>query len=246
MQNVEQFKDEFSFLSNFHPCCIKYNGVDWLSSEHLYQALKFDDPAIQNQIREHEFKGLKKFAHSISADFLKQEVFAGRNANGDIVLSRTWRIDVMKEVLTAKFIQHSDLLAKLRKIDGNITEGNHWHDNFFGACYCDKCRNEPKNNHLGKLLMFVRDNLFPEHEKLLIRKQEHSAITSFCEFLSGHKYRSIAKWNGLDLIGTCSDAEIASLIAEYFGIDIEIYHKENDHILQVMKRMNNGISDMEK
>ena len=42
-----RFIDEFD---NFYLCKFMYNGMMWRSSEHLYQALKFKDPAYQTEI----------------------------------------------------------------------------------------------------------------------------------------------------------------------------------------------------
>jgi predicted NAD-dependent protein-ADP-ribosyltransferase YbiA (DUF1768 family) len=42
--------------------------------------------------------------------------------------------------------------------DMELTEGNWWHDNFYGSCSCVKCGGKGQNN-LGKILMDVRLNL---------------------------------------------------------------------------------------
>ena len=40
-----------------------------------------------------------------------------------------------------------------------LIEGNHWHDNFWGICTCDKCWDKRQENQLGKLLMKIRNKL---------------------------------------------------------------------------------------
>ena len=58
----------------------------------------------------------------------------------------------MEELLRNKF---SDPVLKQRLLaTGNreLIEGNHWHDNFWDSCTCDRCRNNGQNL-LGKLLM---------------------------------------------------------------------------------------------
>ncbi len=39
---------------------------------------------------------------------------------------------------------------------GEIVEYNHWHDNFWGDCLCDRCKHIDGENMLGKMLMAIR------------------------------------------------------------------------------------------
>jgi predicted NAD-dependent protein-ADP-ribosyltransferase YbiA (DUF1768 family) len=41
-----------------------------------------------------------------------------------------------------------------------LIEGNTWHDNTWGDCSCDACKDIEGKNMLGKLLMKVRDELY--------------------------------------------------------------------------------------
>jgi hypothetical protein len=41
--------------------------------------------------------------------------------------------------------------------DMELTESNWWHDNFWGVCTCNKCKDG--ENNLGKILMDIRLNL---------------------------------------------------------------------------------------
>lgn len=43
--------------------------------------------------------------------------------------------------------------------DAELIEGNYWHDNTWGQCYCPRCKNKIGENHLGKLLMKIRESL---------------------------------------------------------------------------------------
>ena len=40
MKEIQQFSDEYEFLSNFYFCKIKYDGLEYLSAESAYQAQK--------------------------------------------------------------------------------------------------------------------------------------------------------------------------------------------------------------
>ena len=65
----------------------------------------------------------------------------------------------MNKLVNMKFSNDIKLLQMLLDTkDEFIVEGNTWHDNFWGSCYCDRCGNQGRNV-LGKILMLVRDNL---------------------------------------------------------------------------------------
>ena len=40
---IERFSGDYRFLSNFHPCDITYNGINYKSTENAYQAQKTND-----------------------------------------------------------------------------------------------------------------------------------------------------------------------------------------------------------
>ena len=54
----------------------------------------------------------------------------------------------------------AELREKLKATgDATLIEGNHWHDNRWGKCTCDKCQNKEGQNWLGKILMEIRETL---------------------------------------------------------------------------------------
>jgi ribA/ribD-fused uncharacterized protein len=68
--------------------------------------------------------------------------------------------EIMFAICLSKFKQNSDLKQKLLNTnDEYLEEGNWWHDNYWGNCYCDKCQNITGQNKLGEILMKVRDKL---------------------------------------------------------------------------------------
>jgi ribA/ribD-fused uncharacterized protein len=63
------------------------------------------------------------------------------------------KINVIRKVLNNKFRDNPDLLKMLRDTgDALLIEGNTWGDRFWGMC------NGHGLNHLGKLLMEIRDD----------------------------------------------------------------------------------------
>ena len=65
--------------------------------------------------------------------------------------------DLISKILEEKF-KNPSLRERLLKTDEcELIEGNYWHDNFWGMCTCDHCKDKAKHNHLGKLLMKIRN-----------------------------------------------------------------------------------------
>jgi predicted NAD-dependent protein-ADP-ribosyltransferase YbiA (DUF1768 family) len=50
-KSVLTFDGEFSFLSNFHESPFMFNGLEWKTSEHAFQAAKTLDHNEMNKIR---------------------------------------------------------------------------------------------------------------------------------------------------------------------------------------------------
>jgi ribA/ribD-fused uncharacterized protein len=134
---------EYGFLSNFYPAPV----FGYLTSEHAYQAAKTVSKIERQQIRE-----------------CKTPAQAKKLGN-TVVLRPEWkddvfRIDVMLTMVREKFNKHPELAAKLLTTGlRQLVEGNAWHDNFYGDCCCPKCADKPGQNHLGKVLMQVREEL---------------------------------------------------------------------------------------
>lgn len=142
---ITQFTGQYRFLSNFHPCNIIFDGETYPSVEHAYQAAKTLDSEERKTIRACSTPGKAKRA--------------GRKVN----LRPDWnhvRLSIMTSLIATKF-SIPDLGRKLRATyPACLVEGNYWHDDFWGACLCFKCRNTKGQNHLGKILMTERDQHF--------------------------------------------------------------------------------------
>jgi ribA/ribD-fused uncharacterized protein len=140
---IDSFKYKYSFLSNFYPVTIEYEGLIYRSSEAAYQASKTKDPEIRKEFTTYSASKSKREGNTILKD------------------KKLWypkSLKIMEDILRIKFSQ--DYFKKLLLDTGNreLIEGNTWHDNFFGSCICDRCRNIGENN-LGKILMKIRTEL---------------------------------------------------------------------------------------
>lgn len=144
MKIINSFTGNFSFLSNFSShSFVDWRGVEWKTTEHFYQAAKTDS------LKE---KALIIFAHTPG----KAKRF-GQN----VELIKDWnkkKISIMYRALKMKFDQNLDIQKKLKStFEYKLIEGNYWHDNFWGNCFCDKCKKIEGRNYLGQLLMILRD-----------------------------------------------------------------------------------------
>lgn len=137
------------YLSNFWRAApINAFGYEWQTAEHAYQAMKFLDPAKQSFIRSARSAGEAK-----------------RWGKKLIPIRPDWddvKFQFMLEIVRAKFLQ-SDELGGLLLQTGSVplVEGNTWHDNIWGFCFCNSCRRKGIRglNALGHTLMIVRSEL---------------------------------------------------------------------------------------
>lgn len=133
---IPEFQGEFRFLSNFWPCVIEFEGIKFPSVEHAYQAAKTLDIKERQRIAKLFTPGKAK------------------RAGKELKIRPDWeeiKIPIMRELLMKKF-SHRELMFRLKKTEGELIEGNEWGDIFWGIC-----RGQGEN-HLGKLLMEIRDN----------------------------------------------------------------------------------------
>ena len=145
MEPITSFRDEFRFLSNFHQCPVTLDGLTYPNAEAAFQAQKCQDPEER-----------------VKYTLIRNPVVAKRMGKKEKLDVAEWNAkayDVMLSVVRAKF-SHPEL-AKLLLATGDrhIEEGNKWHDNVWGHCTCEKCRQKPGRNQLGRILMLVRSEL---------------------------------------------------------------------------------------
>ena len=130
---IKDFRGEYSFLSNFHPCEINYEGYTYQNVESAFQAQK-------DLTRRKEFIDL----NPVTAKRLGKKV----------KLRSDWeqaKVDIMRKLVRCKFDQHIDLKEKLINTgDRLLIEGNTWNDTFWGMCKGNG------KNMLGIILMELR------------------------------------------------------------------------------------------
>ena len=148
---IDCFMHEFAFLSNY----ARILPESPVTVEHLYQAAKAACPEDAARIMASDAPGdAKKMARKIK-----------KVENWDEI-----KLHIMFNLLLYKFSFEENKQKLLATGDEELCEGNIWHDNFWGDCHCEHCINKPGANHLGKLLMKIR-----ELKKLEMTQAENTA-----------------------------------------------------------------------
>lgn len=133
--------DEYGAFSNFSRHGFEIDGKYWKTSEHYFQAMKFESTKYEDKVRE--------------ARNPKEAATLGRRR--DFPLRKDWEAikdDVMRLAVTKKFEKHEDL-AKLLLSTGDKDIVENAPSDYYWGCGQDGSG----KNMLGKILMEVRDKL---------------------------------------------------------------------------------------
>ncbi|MEM6990501.1 MAG: NADAR family protein [Myxococcota bacterium] len=132
--------DDYGEFSNFSPHPVKIDELSWDTTEHYFQAMKFEDPDARDRIR--------------AADGPSAAARLGRTLAGLRPDWETAKDGVMMTALRAKFGQHDRLRRMLLDTgDAQLVEHSrndaYWADGGDGS----------GRNRLGELLMKLRVEL---------------------------------------------------------------------------------------
>lgn len=143
---INRFDGENEEFSNFYPCIIYFKGLKFESIEHAYVAAKSND----------------YFFWKIISQLPSEKAGLAKKRGRSIKLRDDWdeiKLKTMEELLRKKFSVKKFKEKLMFTGDEYLEEGNYWHDNYWGSCYCKKCKNIEGQNMLGKLLMKIRREL---------------------------------------------------------------------------------------
>lgn len=138
MVDIKGFQGEYRVLSNFYPCTVRFEELTFRSSEAAYQANKSSSKRVRQALTNMNAREARTYGRRIAVRPDWEED----------------KLNVMYRILRVKFTQNPDLRQKLLDT-GNVhlEETNWWKDRFWGVY------NGVGENHLGRLLMLVRDEI---------------------------------------------------------------------------------------
>lgn len=141
---IAEFEGDYAFLSNFHDSPFTHDGITYPTNEHFFQAMK-------------------------TTDLMDKYGIAGASTPGQakrmgrrVILRPDWeqvKEYFMEVGLRLKFADPELRQKLLDTGDEELVEGNWWHDNIWGSCYCPDCIDKPGRNLLGKQLMKLRKEI---------------------------------------------------------------------------------------
>lgn len=193
---VEFYKEfgDLGYLANYSDHGFYDNGVFYKTVEHYYQANKFTDGDIRNSI--------------ISAETPKEASQIGRNPdNGRIDDFRDLKLDIMEKGVYLKFCSHKDLRTKL------IDTGNEdicemtTKENYWGVGPL-----KDGANHMGRILMKVRDRLKGELKEQIFENCRGKRVyvvghrrPDIDSLVSSYILTNILKSKGIDAVYSARD-----------------------------------------
>lgn len=147
MGTINQFIGEHRFLSNFYESEMEYRGRTFKTAEHAYQWSKAVLSSDRDRILNAPTPGIaKRIGKSITILDIWDNI----------------KVDVMFDILYAKFTQNKELEERLINTYGaRLIEGNDWGDKFWGMY------NGKGKNILGNLLTLIRNLLL---DKEILKK----------------------------------------------------------------------------
>lgn len=139
--SITDFHEEpYQFLSNFYEVKVMYGGLTYGSNEAAFQAQKCMTEEEKRQ-------------------FTELNPGKSKSVGRLVQLRPDWeqvKVGIMEEIVRAKFTQNRELALRLLATGEKVlVEGNHWGDTYWGV----DTRTGQGDNHLGKILMKVREEL---------------------------------------------------------------------------------------
>ncbi len=147
---IGKVKDENGCWGNMAPFPILYQGFHYLTTEALFQCLRFDDESIKDKIREQK----SPMAAKMIAKKYKSFMIVRPMSEGDL--------SNMKICLNLKLEQHPHLIDLLKATGNNeiiedCTKRQNQSGLFWGSALIEG--NWVGQNHLGKLWMKLRTSI---------------------------------------------------------------------------------------
>lgn len=150
----KKVKEPYGWMGNMAPYPITYKGKVWRTSEALFQALRYNDPIIIEQIRQQKSPMAAKLVSKNKMNIVHRVIEAMSPQD----------VANMEMCVLLKFQQHLDIAKLLKATDfhhiyEDATNRNKVNDLFWGA---QRDPNNPNQaikglNTMGEILMRVRE-----------------------------------------------------------------------------------------
>jgi ribA/ribD-fused uncharacterized protein len=146
--------EEYGWMGNMAPYPIKYKGKVWLTSEALFQSMRFDDDSVKEMIRvEKSPMGAK----------MKSKKYKDQMV---VVPMSELDVENMRKCVKMKFDAHPQLKRQLMNtkdafIYEDIGNRNGERHKFWGAKKLSESEGDG-NNMMGKILMDLREEYLKE------------------------------------------------------------------------------------
>lgn len=144
---------EHRWLSNMTYVKIPYNGIIYPATENFYQAMKYTDcdyyPQNDGVIE------VRKYIATLKPHEAKK--FSRENKMTSFVFEEK-KLQIMEYAQKQKYSQEPFKSKLLATGDALLEEGNWWGDKFWGV----DIKTRQGENHLGKIIMKIRDQLKQE------------------------------------------------------------------------------------
>ncbi len=153
------------FLSNFYPISITVTFLIPKAGTGAMDVVTETYPSV-----EHAYQAAKTFVAEERREFQRpyRDLYPGtaKKMGQFVTIRKDWnsaKVSTMVKLLELKF-ENTDLRERLLETAPSmLIEGNYWHDNFWGVCFCPKgnkgCQAANGLNTLGRLLMNLRSSL---------------------------------------------------------------------------------------
>lgn len=152
-KQINSFSGDYAFLSNFYPSRMYAVFMGDHKTKNDKDADYISVPTVEHAYQASKAVNYEDFRKVCSAKSPGESKRAGRSVKQILQKWDTVKFYAMEYYLTVKFSEKpfTDLL--LSTGDAELIEGNTWGDTIWGVC------NGKGENHLGKLLMKIREDL---------------------------------------------------------------------------------------
>lgn len=119
MADINFYEGPYYLLSNFSAHQVVFEGETWMTSEHAYQASKYQNKEMREKVK------------NAPSAYLSREY--GQAKEGKIENWDEMKVEVMKNIMREKALQHKDVMDALLSTGESVIIKNHPEDYYWGT-----------------------------------------------------------------------------------------------------------------